>query len=99
MKGFKVSSHVQQKLLDKHGVTLNEVYECFTNRERPAFEDERADHQTDPPTFWFIAETDKRRILKVIYVEYEEFFAIKSAFDANGTWIEKYEEMCAKFGA
>ncbi|WP_206733307.1 hypothetical protein [Luteimonas sp. YGD11-2] len=97
---FKISPRVRAKLADeKHNVTPQEVIECFANRDGPAFRDERAEHDTDPMTQWFIAETDTRRLLKIVYIEYPGFFAIKSAYEANRTWIDKYEEMCAAHGA
>lgn len=97
MKGFKVSARIREKILHKHGVTMEEVTECFLNRSPHAFTDDRLDPQTDPPTQWFIAETDKTRKLKIVYCEYEDFFAIKSAFDATTKWCVVYDELCEKF--
>jgi len=99
VKPFKISPRVRAKLADEtHGVTENEIIECFANR-GPAFKDTRAEHETDPETQWFVAETDKRRKLKVVYTEYPDFFGIKSAYDANATWVKKYEDACAANGA
>lgn len=56
---FKISPRVDAKLRERHGVTQIEVSQCFANRHGPFFSDTRADHQTDPPTYWFVAETDK----------------------------------------
>lgn len=99
MKPFKISHRVREKLSHpSHGVSLEEIIECFANR-GPEFLDDRAEHETDPPTQWFIAETDKRRRLKVVYVEYPDFFGIKSAYEANATWIKIYEEACKKWEA
>lgn len=95
MKQFKISKAVREKLLEKHNVTVDEVYECFYNREGPAFTDTRLDPQTDPPTQWFVAETDKLKKLKIVYCDYGEFFAIKSAFEATNKWQETYTELCA----
>jgi len=97
MKGFKISARVREKLAAAdHAVTVDEVVECFMNLEGPAFRDQRAEHETDPPTQWFVAETDKRRVLKIVYIEYPDFFAIKSAYEASQKWVTLYEEMCAK---
>lgn len=93
---FRISGAVRAKLQEKHGVSPKEVYECFMNREGSSFTDTRADHLTDPPTQWFIAETDCGRKLKVIYVQYDGFFAIKSAYPANDAWIAHYEELCQR---
>lgn len=88
------SRSVVEKLRDKHSVTPDEVYECFLNRNGPSFEDARADHKTDPPTFWFMSETDRGRRLKVVYVEYEEYFAIKTAFEPRDKSEAIYQELC-----
>jgi len=95
MKTFRISPRVRAKLAEKHQVTAQEVMECFANRIGPAFRDTRAKHETDPATQWFIAETDTRRWLKIIYIEYPDFFAIKSAYAPNRAWIDKYRQLCA----
>jgi hypothetical protein len=46
-------------------------------------EDTREEHRTDPPTKWFVSETDYGRKLKVIFVERGEGIYIKSAYDAT----------------
>jgi len=45
---LKCSPAVRQKLSDKHGVSLEEVRECFANRVGGLLEDAREDHRTDP---------------------------------------------------
>lgn len=65
---LKCSSAVKQKLADKHGVSLEEVQQCFANREGGLLEDTREAHKTDPPTQWFIAETDYGRRLKIVFI-------------------------------
>jgi hypothetical protein len=96
-KPLKISEHVADKLLHKHGVTRGEVFECFLNREGPTFLDTRADHQTDPPTAWFVAETDRRRVLKVVFIEYPEFYAIKTVFEPADGSDRLYYRLCAKY--
>lgn len=80
---FKISRRISKKLREKHSVLSAEVFECFMNRSGPYYSDSRADNQTDPPTYWFVAETDAGRVLKVVFVRYPDFFAIKSAFEPN----------------
>jgi hypothetical protein len=63
-----ISDHVRKKLAEKHQVTEEEVRECFMNVEGEYLRDRREEHRTDPPTFWFIAETDRRRLLKICFV-------------------------------
>ena len=65
---LNVSTKVRQKLADKHGVQVDEIAQCFCNRENGYLKDTREDHQTNPPTLWFIAETDYNRKLKVEFI-------------------------------
>lgn len=96
MKSFKISQRVRDKLLTKHNVTQAEVSECFLNRVGPSFRDPRERHDTDPPTWWFMSTTDRGRPLKVCYVEYEDFYAIKTAFQPNDGSAAIYEQLCAQ---
>lgn len=91
---FKISPAIRHKLATRHNVTVEEVIECFMNRAGPSFTDDREDHQTNPPTYWFLSETDCGRLLKVIYIQYPDHFAIKSAYEANDTWIAHYAQLC-----
>jgi len=64
-----ISEHVLAKLATKHRVTADEVRQCFENRDGGTLEDDREEHRTDPPTQWFIAETNQRRMLKVAFIQ------------------------------
>jgi len=66
---LKISYRIIEKLEYKHRVKVDEVWECFLNRDRDFLEDTRLDHRTNPPTLWFIAETHKGRKLKVVFIE------------------------------
>lgn len=83
---LKISTKIQQKLEQKHGVSEEEVIQCFANWD-PSYApmiDDREEHATDPPTRWFVAETDKGRMLKVLFVWYEDGrIFLKSAYEAN----------------
>ncbi|HEC0041324.1 MULTISPECIES: hypothetical protein [Acinetobacter] len=90
---FLISARVRQKLVDKHNVVPTEVEQCFFNFSGTHFlEDEREDHKTNPPTLWFISETDSGRLLKICFILHEKSqkFAIKSAFDPNQTEIDMF---------
>ena len=63
------SAAMLEKLQLKHQVSLEEVKQCFLNRDGGLLEDEREDHKTTPLTEWFIAETDQGRKLKVCFVQ------------------------------
>lgn len=83
MRNIIISAGVLAKLRDKHDVEKREVEQCFENHIGLFLEDTREDHQTDPPTLWFIAPTHKERLLKVIFIVMDGNFHIKSAFDPN----------------
>lgn len=85
-----ISRSVQAKLSDKHKVTYSEVVECLANRVGPSLLDTREDHQTDPPTRWFIAETDMGRKLKVVYIRSDKGIAIKTAYPPNPAELDIY---------
>ena len=79
-----LSPKVRQKLLDRN-VTEAHVLQCFANRAGRDLFDKRPQHQTVPPTRWFIAETDYGIKLKVVYMLYPDtqVVEIKSAFQPN----------------
>ena len=80
---LKYSSAVKQKLAEKHGVSLEEVQQCFANREGGLLEDTREDRKTDPPSQWFIAETDYGRRLKVVFILKNGDILLKTAYGPN----------------
>lgn len=92
MKGLIISSKVLEKLADKHGVTTKEVEQCFVNRDGENLDDDREPHRTNPPTKWFVAETNHGRKLKVIFIVRNGRVYLKSAYDANAKAIAIYEE-------
>ena len=65
---INISPRVRKKLAERHGVSENEVRQCFTNLDGRYLRDTREEHQTDPPTYWFIAETNRCRKLKVCFM-------------------------------
>jgi hypothetical protein len=93
LKNLKVSQRVLQKLWQKHQVTHDEIEQCFLNRIKGLLTDKRLNHVTDPPTQWFIAETDKGRQLKVIFIKLlDGTYEIKSAYEPNLTEVNIYEK-------
>lgn len=82
-----VSQAIRDKLTDKHHVKEDEVREAFMNIDPdiddPYLEDDEEEHRTDPPSYWFIAPTNRGRLLKVIFVLRDGSLYLKSAFDAN----------------
>lgn len=86
------SSSVVIKLREKHGVTIREIEQCFENKCGLYLEDDREDHQTDPATLWFIAPTNRDRMLKVVFIFIEGNVHIKSAFEPNAVEEDIYEK-------
>lgn len=88
---FIYSPQVKSKLARRHNVTLDEVRECFTNRSSGCLEDNREDHESDPPTQWFIAETDNGRKLKVVFILEENDITIRTAYEPNAIEQQIYD--------
>lgn len=78
-----MSGSVLAKLESKHSVTSNEVFQCFANRAGKSLIDTREDHKTDPPTEWFIAETDAGRRLKICFLVQDGTVYLKTAYPPN----------------
>jgi hypothetical protein len=53
-------------------------------------EDTREDHATDPPTRWFIARTNHRRLLKLAYVCRGNNIYIRTAYEPNAVELSIY---------
>lgn len=96
-----ISPRVKQKLAEKHGgVSEDEIRQCFENLEEGwnYLRDPRDEHYSDPPTYWFISETNQRRKLEIIFIPrkvdtpdgQKVRIDIKSAFPPNATEIELY---------
>jgi hypothetical protein len=92
-QNLKISSNTLEKLFYKHRVSANEVWECFLNRSKGLLEDTRLEHLTEAPTLWFIAETNKKRLLKVVFMELDnEFYEIKTTYEPNQNEVNIYEK-------
>jgi uncharacterized DUF497 family protein len=79
-----IAPDIRDKLLrPDHNVKEDEVRECFLNHDGFYLEDNEEDHQTDPPSEWFVGETDRGRLLKIIFVFRDGNLYLKSAYDAN----------------
>jgi hypothetical protein len=87
-----ISQPVLRKLIEKHRVTKAEVEQAFENRAGGLLRDTREEHLTDPPTWWFVSETDASRKLKVAYVQRGELVFLKTAYDANDDEKEIYKD-------
>jgi uncharacterized DUF497 family protein len=85
-----ISPKILEKLRTKHGVSRRDVEQCFENRTGKLLDELREEHRTDPPTRWFIAPTNKCRLLKVCYVPRNGDLYIRSAFPPDSTELHIY---------
>lgn len=74
-------------------MSVSDVLDCFANRLGRSLIDTREQHKTDPPTRWFIAETNMGRKLKIVYIHDANGVHIKSAFPPNGTELNIYQRV------
>lgn len=81
--GYRISDGVRDKLLRDHQVLVKEVFECFNNCEGIFFEDTRESNRTDPPTWWFMAPTNRGRLLKVCFIRKDGDIEIKTAYQPD----------------
>lgn len=86
-----ISKEVKKKLEEKHDVSEAEVHQCFSNMTGQLLIDTREDHKTDPQTVWFIAPTNKRRLLKVCYVPNGDFY-LRTCYPPNETELRIYRK-------
>jgi len=87
-----ISQKMMQKLTSKHGVSRDEIIQCYSNREGSLLEDIREEHKTNPVTQWFIAETDFGRLLKIVFIVNTNGIVIKTAYVPNETEINIYNK-------
>lgn len=84
---LEISDSVHEKLTNKHNVSELEIIECLTNFTGRFFVDRRTEHQSVPPTQWFIGETDNGRVLKIVFMQMSAMtYRIKSAYPPDEEW-------------
>jgi len=89
-----ISDKIAKKLKEVHQVTEAEVTECFSNRTKRPLLDDREEHRTDPPTWWFISQTAAGRRLKVVYMLLDATdIVIRTAYDPNAEEERIYSAM------
>ena len=93
---IEIHPNIVSKLQDKHNVTIEEVYECFGNVSRGFVKDTREERESDKDTYFFIAETDKGRLLQVIFLWLEQTIIIKSAYEPSDSAIRAYRKATMK---
>jgi uncharacterized DUF497 family protein len=96
MLRFTIAQSILSKLMEKHGVTRAEIEQCFLNRELPVLIDDLEDHKTDPPSLFFIAQTNAGRRLKVVYIQRGGKVIIKTCFEPTEAMVEVYHRLLNK---
>lgn len=89
---INISENTRAKLAAEHDVGEPEVHQCITNRTGKVLLDTRAQHQSTPPTVWFIAPTNKGRLLKVVYIRRGADFDIRSCYEPNDEELRIYRK-------
>lgn len=92
MQQLVISTAVLEKLRSKHKVDVSEVQQCFLNRRGKLLFDTREQHKTNPPTLWFIAQTNRNRLLKIVYIQKGDEVLLKSAFEPNDIELTIYRQ-------
>jgi hypothetical protein len=92
MKNLIISPAMEAKILDKHGVRRVDIEECFCNKDGEYLEDTRTENKTNPPTLWFIANTHKDVVLKVVIVFEDEKIYLKTAYPPDENEIRIYNK-------
>lgn len=96
MLRFHIADSILNKLAEKHNVTRNEVEQCFLNRKLPVLVDDLEDHETDPPSLFFIAYTNAGRRLKVVYIQKGPKVIIKTCFEPTEAMVRVYHHLVKK---
>ncbi|MGD8174806.1 hypothetical protein [Marinimicrobium sp. ARAG 43.8] len=91
--GIKIDPSIQSKLKVKHNVKCSEVLECFANVSKGFLTDNRETHKTNPPTQWFVEQTDNGRWLFIAFMYIDETVVIKTAYDADETKKRLYSKL------
>jgi len=91
---IKISEKIRTKLAQVHNVTIEEVEQCFANRNGNYLIDTREEHASDPPTKWFISENNYGRKLKVVFIERNGDVYIRTTYPPN----EEEKRIYNKYG-
>ena len=83
MKNLKITAAIQHKLKTKYLVEVAGVRQFFLNKNGKLLTDNRALTKTNPPTLWFIARTNKNRLLKIVYIQKDMQIILKTAYEPN----------------
>ena len=91
MPRIVISETIRAKLAGEHDIGVPEVHQCFTNRTGELLLDTREQHKTDPATLWFVAPTNRGRLLKVCFVPDGDYF-LRTCYEADETELALYRK-------
>ena len=97
MKNLVISPAIEGQLILKHQLSRKDVEQCFINRARSYLIDDRLQHQTEPPTEWFISENDRGILIKVVFILDDGLIYLKSAFPPNSIEICIYNTISVPY--
>ena len=88
------SKAVINKIEEIHSVTFIEAEEAFFNFKGKMLEEDRRQHRTKPPTYWFLSETFDERLLKIVVkIDRENNIAfLRTAYEPSQEEINFYED-------
>ncbi|CAZ88704.1 hypothetical protein [Thiomonas arsenitoxydans] len=92
MEALLITPEVLAKIEKKHFVERKEIEQCFLSRDGGLLTDDREQHRTDPPTQWFLARTNRGRLLKIVFVQNGPTIQLKTAYEPNRTEIDIYRD-------
>lgn len=89
-----IAPRIRAKLAAKNPpVATDEIIQCFANRNGVFLYDDREEHKTEPPTKWFVAETDYGRKLKIVFIQDGVNVIIKTAYTPGRDVIRLYKRV------
>lgn len=82
------------KIQSKHGVDFLEAEEAFNNFVGYPLEDTREEHKSKPPTLWCLSETYEGRLLKLVYIQYDDqqLAVLRTAYEPDDNEVELWNE-------
>ncbi|MBE7043779.1 MAG: DUF4258 domain-containing protein [Ruminococcaceae bacterium] len=92
---YVFSPKIEEKLSGR-SISKREIDQCFANRTGKFLIDEREEHKTHPPSNWFISETNKGRVLKIVFIVKDEKVHIKTAFEPSDRAKNVYDKLAYK---
>ncbi|WGE61647.1 ADP-ribosyl-(dinitrogen reductase) hydrolase [Actinobacillus equuli] len=89
-----ISHQIYLKLIQKHGLSdpETEILEAFSNINGRFLIDTREEHLSEPPTEWFIAETNRGIKLKICFIRKNNDIYIRTAYHPSAEEIRIYEK-------